>query len=151
VRKEASNGVLARNRAEDLSGSIRVFTTVPPLSLSLDGDMNKLKLPESSKEIYYTADEVFTDGSGLNIGSESAKAGAGIWFGENADRNIACKVPGHLPQTNNVGESLAILLALQRSPEDSPILVKSDSQVTLQMITGTAIEAEEKDWIGFSN
>ena len=51
---------------------------------------------------------VFTDGSCSNNGRKNAKAGFGVYFGENDPRNVSKRVPGELRQTNNVGEILEI-------------------------------------------
>jgi hypothetical protein len=51
---------------------------------------------------------VYTDGSGLDNGKPSARAGMGVWWGshgEAKERGLAERVPGEL-QTNNRGELL---------------------------------------------
>lgn len=63
---------------------------------------------------------VYTDGS-----FHQGKAGAGIFFGVNDSRNVACDVPG--PQTNNRGEVWAIIRALELAP-DGPIEIRTDSE-----------------------
>ncbi|KAF9030590.1 hypothetical protein BDZ89DRAFT_1243555, partial [Hymenopellis radicata] len=50
---------------------------------------------------------VYTDGGCLNNGDENAKASAGIWFGPGDGRNKAIRLPEHIPQTNQAGETLA--------------------------------------------
>ena len=67
---------------------------------------------------------VYVDGSCFDNGYSGARAGAGVYFGENDPRNIAAPVPG--AQTNNRGEVLAISLALQREPH-APLEIRTDS------------------------
>lgn len=45
----------------------------------------------------------YTDGSGIHNGTASARAGAGVWYGDNDPRNRAVRIKG-TRQTNNVGE-----------------------------------------------
>jgi len=53
---------------------------------------------------------IYTDGACSNNGKATAKAGFGVWFGENDERNISRTYNGR--QTNNVAELLAIVTAL---------------------------------------
>ncbi|KAH6916525.1 hypothetical protein BKA70DRAFT_1092987 [Coprinopsis sp. MPI-PUGE-AT-0042] len=61
---------------------------------------------------------VYTDGACMNNGYEDARAGYGAWFGNGDPRNISARVPRALPQTNNVGEALAVLMAIRAVPEN---------------------------------
>ena len=47
---------------------------------------------------------VFTDGACSNNGRKNAKAGIGVYFGENDERNISKRITGK--QTNNTAEFL---------------------------------------------
>lgn len=69
---------------------------------------------------------VYTDGSCHNNGSSFAKAGAGVWWGENSPRNRAERVPG--AQTNTRGELLAVLLAIQDADPRRKLVIYSDSE-----------------------
>jgi ribonuclease HI len=62
---------------------------------------------------------IYTDGSCLNNGKISAKAGTGIWISENNPLNKALKIPGP-HQTNQVGEIAAVVAALQMAPTYAP-------------------------------
>ncbi len=53
---------------------------------------------------------VYTDGACSNNGRPDARAGFGIWFGDNDERNVSESFTG--PQTNNRAELLAIIRAL---------------------------------------
>lgn len=75
---------------------------------------------------------VYTDGSCLGNGFAGARAGAGVYFGTDDPRNLACPVPG--AQTNNRGEVWAIIQALHREPA-LPLEIRSDSQWAIQCAT----------------
>ncbi|CAE7220281.1 unnamed protein product [Rhizoctonia solani] len=55
--------------------------------------------------------QVWTDGSCLGNGKEGATAAYAVYFGPGDPRNEAKRVPG--PQTNNTGEILAVIRALE--------------------------------------
>jgi len=59
---------------------------------------------------------IYTDGACSNNGRPNAKAGFGVWFGENDERNLSQSYNGR--QTNNVAELLAIITALTIIKED---------------------------------
>ena len=50
---------------------------------------------------------VFTDGSCSNNGKVNAKAGIGLYFGQNDQRNVSKRVIGK--QTNNTAELSAVI------------------------------------------
>ena len=60
------------------------------------------RINNSSKAIY-----VYTDGSCINNGKANAKAGIGIYFGENDSRNVSRKFKGK--QSNNTAELTALI------------------------------------------
>ncbi|KAF6759304.1 hypothetical protein DFP72DRAFT_784768, partial [Ephemerocybe angulata] len=49
---------------------------------------------------------VYTDGSCTLNGTASARAGSGIWYGQDDARNTALRIPGDMA-SNNVGELVA--------------------------------------------
>ncbi|GFZ42549.1 hypothetical protein JCM24511_00265 [Saitozyma sp. JCM 24511] len=149
----ASSGGVARTSSSSSgpsgsSGASRGVTGVPgslsrarsasPLTHSAPSD-----LPAHLQEIArrgYTFSQpphhlvVYTDGSGLDNGKPSARAGMGVWWGshgEAEERGLAERVPGKL-QTNNRGELLSVIRALETCPyPDLPIEIRTDSQYTI--------------------
>lgn len=94
---------------------------------------------------------VYTDGSCIGNGTVQAVAGAGLWYGNEDQRNEAIRLPAHLMQTNNTGEALAILRAMQTTPSENALKVISDSQIMIDSMT-TYLEKNENDgWIGAAN
>lgn len=77
--------------------------------------------------------QVYCDGSCLNNGKPNARAGYGIYFGENDPRNKAGKLQGSL-QTNNRGELTAILEALKICPAGD-IEIITDSNLAVKTFT----------------
>ncbi|KAK0479284.1 hypothetical protein IW261DRAFT_1323241, partial [Armillaria novae-zelandiae] len=49
----------------------------------------------------------YTDGSAFNNGTATARAGAGVWFGDDDERNLAIRLSDPL-QTNNIAEIRAV-------------------------------------------
>lgn len=80
---------------------------------------------------------VYTDGSCINNGKKNAKAGIGIYFGENDPRNVSRPVEGK--QTNNVAELTAILVAMDilknEIDEGRRIVIYTDSEYAIKCFT----------------
>lgn len=89
---------------------------------------------------------VYTDRSCINNGTEEARVGSGIWYGNNDPQNTAIRVPGK-KQTNQVGELMAILYVIRNTPGNQPLRIMSDSKFVIEGLTTYAQEWEEKDWV----
>nr|XP_019012066.1 uncharacterized protein I206_02904 [Kwoniella pini CBS 10737]OCF50847.1 hypothetical protein I206_02904 [Kwoniella pini CBS 10737] len=95
----------------------------------------------ASKGYSFTKDHyliVHTDGSALGNGQKGSRAGAGVFWGdkgEAASKNYSERVPG-LPQTNNRGELLAVIRAVEQCPYPFiPLEIRCDSQYTISCMT----------------
>ncbi|KAF5320628.1 hypothetical protein D9611_013726 [Ephemerocybe angulata] len=77
---------------------------------------------------------VYTDGSCSGNGTASARAGSGIWYGENEARNEAIRIPTAMA-SNNVGELVAALVAIQKNPRVQYLDIVSDSKYTIDALT----------------
>lgn len=77
---------------------------------------------------------VYTDGSSLGNGKKRARAGLGVFWGGKGEAyaaNLAERVPGE-PQTNNRGELLSIIRALETCPyPEVPLEIRTDSQYSI--------------------
>lgn len=71
---------------------------------------------------------IYTDGACTKNGKVGARAGVGIYFGENDDRNISMALPG-VDQTNQRAELYAVMLALEYCVDHSnnSFIIYSDS------------------------
>ena len=80
---------------------------------------------------------VYTDGSCINNGKSNARAGIGIWFGENDTRNISSEIKGD-SLSNNIAELVAIITVfsvLKKEIKDKlPINIYSDSEYSINSI-----------------
>ncbi|TDL17429.1 ribonuclease H-like protein [Rickenella mellea] len=94
--------------------------------------------------------KVYTDGSCTNNGDEDAKAGSGVWYAPNDERNTAVRLPGP-NQTNNAGETAAVLIAAQKTQIMAPLHIMSDSTYVIDGLTENLHAWEDRGWIGVSN
>ena len=78
--------------------------------------------------------KVFTDGACSNNGKVGAKAGIGIYFGDNDSRNVSKKIDGK--QTNNTAELSAIIEVFHICRDDiengKKIMIYSDSTYSIR-------------------
>lgn len=91
---------------------------------------------------------VYTDGACSNNGKPDARAGFGIWFGDNDERNISESFTG--PQTNNRAELLAIIKALtilrDEIEQGQPVIIYSDSLYSIRCCTTYGEKMLKKGW-----
>ncbi|ODO09871.1 hypothetical protein I350_02093 [Cryptococcus amylolentus CBS 6273] len=114
-----------------------LFNNVSPSPLSpILADIAKKGFSFSKSSPHHLI--VYTDGSARGNGQVGSKAGAGVWWGsqgEASKSNWAERVPGH-PQTNNRGELLAVIRAIERCPyPDLPLEVRCDSRYSISCMT----------------
>ncbi|OCF57907.1 hypothetical protein L486_03929 [Kwoniella mangroviensis CBS 10435] len=112
-----------------------------PTTLSSSSDLPPDLQIIASRGYEFTKDHyliVHTDGSALGNGQKGSRAGAGVFwggYGEALKKNYSERVPG-LPQTNNRGELLAVIRALEQCPyPDIPLEIRCDSQYTISCMT----------------
>ena len=91
---------------------------------------------------------VFTDGACSNNGKPDAKAGIGIYFGENDSRNLSKRVNGK--QSNNTAELSAILEVFDILKEDillgNDIMIYSDSTYSIRWCGEYGEKCEKNNW-----
>ena len=91
---------------------------------------------------------VYTDGACSNNGRANAKAGLGIYFGENDPRNSSERIIGK--QTNNTAELTAILRAAAILQEEilsgTIVHIYSDSEYAMKCCTTYGEKLEKKGW-----
>lgn len=92
--------------------------------------------------------KVYTDGSCHNNGYKDAKAGIGIYFGENDKRNVSKKIIGK--QTNNTAELKAILevskILYNEINDGSLVEICSDSDYAMKCCTSYGKKQELINW-----
>jgi ribonuclease HI len=92
---------------------------------------------------------VYTDGACANNGRKNARAGYGIYFGENDTRNRSAPIVGD-KQTNNVAELTAILKTFSIIENDiacgKKIMIMSDSSYALRCIGDYGKRCYDDGW-----
>ena len=128
----------------DLQHSIRIFTD--------RGGMEETIAPQTTEDGALPDGDlvVYTDGSCIGNGTADARAGSGVWYGDNDPRNTAIRVPGR-KQSNQIGELLAVLYVVQNTPGNQPLRICSDSKFAIEGLTKYARRWEAKDWIGVAH
>ena len=91
---------------------------------------------------------IYTDGACSNNGKPDARAGFGIWFGNEDERNTSESFTG--PQTNNRAELLAIIKALTILRDDiekgQAVNIYTDSTYSIRCCTTYGEKMSKKSW-----
>jgi ribonuclease HI len=124
---------------EELTNCFRVFTKPP---------QSQLLTSRATRTAEFSLNPIiaFTDGSCLNNGETTAEAGSGIWFGENDQRNTSLRVPGP-NKSNQSAELYVILYAIQSTPHDRELIIKTDSMYAIQGLTKNLSKWENQGWM----
>lgn len=92
---------------------------------------------------------VYTDGACSNNGKKNARAGIGVYFGENDNRNISKKVIGK--QSNNTAELTAIIEAIKLIEDDllqnKIVEIKTDSTYAIKCATTYGSKCAALFWV----
>ncbi|KAJ7207106.1 ribonuclease H-like domain-containing protein, partial [Mycena pura] len=88
--------------------------------------------------------QVYVDGSCLRQASNTAAAGAGIFWGPGNPGNKGVRVPGD--QTNNRAELFAVLTVLAETPIDIPLDFRTDSMYVIEMIVTQGPSLAQRGW-----
>ena len=89
---------------------------------------------------------IYTDGSCIKNGEETACAGSGVWFGDDDPRNMSLRVPGP-NQSNQTGELYAILQAIRSVPPDQALIIRTDSMYAVNGLTSNLEKWEDQGWL----
>jgi ribonuclease HI len=76
----------------------------------------------------------YTDRSCSRTASNEAKAGCGVWFGDEDERNIALHMPKRFA-TNNAAELTAIIAAVSQANPTADLNIISDSSYVINGLT----------------
>jgi ribonuclease HI len=93
---------------------------------------------------------VYTDGSCSNNGKANARCGSGVWIAEGHPANQSIRVPGRV-QSNQLGEVVAVIAAMQKIANYIPITFKTDLMYLIDGLTRYLQGWEDRGWIGISN
>lgn len=89
--------------------------------------------------------KIYTDGSSQGNGKPGARAGLGVFFGPDDERNLAERLPG-IPQTNQRAELLAMLRAMELVPVTQGIKILTDSKYSIACATDWVANWEKNNW-----
>lgn len=79
---------------------------------------------------------IYTDGACSKNGYAEAKAGIGVFFGDNDERNVSALVNSDYKQTNNVAELLAFIRAIKIvANDDNKYIIYTDSEYVIKCAT----------------
>ncbi|KAK0446318.1 ribonuclease H-like protein [Armillaria borealis] len=92
----------------------------------------------------------YTDGSAYENGTAEARAGAGVWFGKEDERNIFLRLPGP-NQTNNAAEIRALLEQVLAAVQSEEIMTITDSKYVIEGLCFHLKRWEDSGWVGVSN
>ncbi|KAF5353162.1 hypothetical protein D9758_008711 [Tetrapyrgos nigripes] len=103
---------------------------------------------------------VATDGSCVENGHLTAKAGAGIYFGKDDERNQSIRLPKFIhkritkstnrikqfpfEQSNQTGEVVAARGAVELAPPDADLTIETDSKYVQSQLTTNARKNEDR-------
>ncbi|KAJ3805129.1 hypothetical protein F5876DRAFT_13500, partial [Lentinula aff. lateritia] len=106
--------------------------------LSLYGHASEMLLPLHPLKIY-------TDGSCFNVGQPNTCAGSGVFFSNpfHPLNTFACVSRN---QTNNRGELLVVLIAIQKSHPRHCLKIFSDSEYAIHSIVYHAPKESQFNW-----
>jgi len=133
-----SDQTTPRTAIEEIKDAINIFE---------DKQQMQTTPPQTTQDPQdgHTMTTVYTDGACLNNGEETAKAGCGVWYGNNDPRNISERV-SHKTQSNQTGELTAVLLAIKNHPQHEDLNILTDSKYVIDGLTKNAKRWEERNW-----
>lgn len=135
----------SRNRVNKVNKGQKDNTPLTPVQTQVrELVLDKINCdPEDHKKIC----KVYTDGASRGNGRANARAGFGVYYGDNDKRNVSCRLEGS-EQTNQRAELTAINVALQRAKTDKPmrLVILTDSKYSINCFTLWASKWELNGW-----
>jgi ribonuclease HI len=90
---------------------------------------------------------VYTDGASRGNGRSNAKAGYGVFWGDNDPRNESAPLAGDR-QTNQRAEATAILRVLEKTQDmDETLEIRTDSQYCIKAMTEWNQNWVKRKWV----
>ncbi len=141
-REELDEGLVPFDRRVtthgDLGNAFRIFTDAEPASVATI----HMELEEDGSELI-----VATDGSCYNNGEKDARAGAGVFFGNQHPLNRSVRLPPELEQSNQTGEITATLVASTTADTHARLTQITDSRTTMDSISKWRQKHEDTGYI----
>lgn len=119
-----------------------------------DADMTEIAKPEAvallaggTAQVPEDALVVYTDGACPANGRAGARAGYGVHFPSDPERDTCGALPPESPQTSQRAELTAILKALELTKElRSPLEIRTDSAYSIGCLTNWFRQWEQREW-----
>ena len=93
---------------------------------------------------------IYTDGACINNGNENARAGIGIYFGKDDNRNVSRELikDGYIKLTNNIAELTAVIEAIKIIHNDTTPnkIIMTDSEYVIKCGTTYGKKLENNNW-----
>ncbi|KAI0746606.1 hypothetical protein C8Q80DRAFT_1271475 [Daedaleopsis nitida] len=89
---------------------------------------------------------IATDGSCIDNGQVSARAGAGVFVEDGHELNREVRLPPNIAQSNQSGEVTATLIASKIAPKDIILVEETDSQTTMESLTKWRADHEDSGY-----
>jgi ribonuclease HI len=107
----------------------------------LKGKVEKTEKTEKKLEVL----EIYTDGACRSNGKDDSKAGYGVYFGDDDERNISKKLQGKI-QTNNRAELMGVIEALKILNSTQKAIIYTDSQYVQKGLDQWIHNWKKKNW-----
>ncbi|CEG79722.1 hypothetical protein RMATCC62417_14153 [Rhizopus microsporus] len=101
--------------------------------------------PYASQRTHSRKTVVYTDGASAGNGQVGARAGYGVYWGDNDPRNLSRPLEGS-KQTNQRAEATAVLRALEQSAANEPLEIRTDSQYVIKAVNQWSKTWKKNDW-----
>jgi ribonuclease HI len=129
----------------DLAECFRIFTDPTRIS-----DRPAMRNAPRETRLRLQEITIYTDGACNRNGKANAQSGSGVWFGPDHEMNMAIRVPGS-QQSNQVGELVAIIAAIEKIPLNQLLKIITDSKYAIDGLTTHLGKWEDLGWIGITN
>eukprot|EP01080_Neovahlkampfia_damariscottae_P003483 gene3483-6132_t len=112
---------------------------------SYNNDKAENKKPKLEEDDNFTI--IYTDGSCLGNGKKGAVGGVGVFFGEEDSRNLSEKLDDNIfKATNQRAELTGAIRAIEISPDEEDIEIRTDSIYTIKCATEWSKKWVKNDW-----
>jgi ribonuclease HI/exonuclease III len=132
---------------DSVADAIRIFTGKAEQPKTPATRVSHRPRGANVQELHLT---VFTDGGCVANGKRNAVCGSGVWIEEDHPLNAAIRVPGPR-QSNQIGELIAVITALQTIDDFAPIIIVSDSLYVIEGATKHLPKWEGQGYIDTAN
>jgi ribonuclease HI len=140
--RENAEAFVTQGQRGDLSGKVRkVHKNQRGSDIGVVREYNNL----ASNTI-----QVYTDGSCLYNGTKRAKAGVGVYFGQDDPRNMSHPLSRGERQTNNRAEMTAIVEAIEQAEPElakgHPLVIHTDSEYSMRVLGEYGRRCQGSGW-----